>query len=77
MKIYGKEKRESEQPMLLEEVTVVVTRDEVLDLVRYLSACASDMESNPDWEHVHLRDFLGRGDATPDMVLFAADKVAC
>jgi|GEM_PF-3367455 len=75
MKIYGKHKRESEQPVLLEEVTIVVTRDDVLNLIRFLSACAADMESNPDWEHVHLRDFLDNGSLVPDLVLFAADKL--
>ena len=75
MNIYGKESQESEQPVLLEEVTLVVTREDVKDLIRFLSACVADMESNPDWEHVHLRDFLGNDDAIPDIVLFAANKI--
>lgn len=71
MKLYGKQNLSVGQPKLLQEVTLVVTREEVLNLVSFFSACASEMKSNGDWDHAHLRDFLGKESALSDIVLLS------
>lgn len=76
MKIYGKGSRESGNPQSCEEVTLVVSRDEVVDLARFLTECAEEMRSNPDWEHKHLCDFLGQHSAAADIVVFSDRRAA-
>ncbi|MES2296811.1 MAG: hypothetical protein V4582_07190 [Pseudomonadota bacterium] len=71
MKIYGKPNGIDEEPVLLHEATLVITREEVGELLRFLTSCSDDMASNPDWEHAHLRDFLGQDDPQVDLIVFA------
>jgi hypothetical protein len=75
VKIYGKTDFKSEHPEHLKEVTLVVTRNEVLDLARFFSECADEMNLNPDWEHKHLRDFLSKNSPKSDIVVFAKSKL--
>jgi hypothetical protein len=76
MKIYGKLNRDSETPVSLEEVTLVVTKAELSELFSYISNCIDEAKSNPDWEHFHLRDFLRLEDsAMTDLVVFSAEKM--
>jgi hypothetical protein len=76
MNIYGKRERHTDEPDKLEEVTLVVTAEDLANLARFFTTCAEEMAANPEWEHRHFQDFLkSRRPANADLVVFAAGKL--
>lgn len=77
MKIFGKEKRDDDHPLPLQEVTLVVNPSELDGLIQFLSYCREGMSSNPQWEHLHLRDFSRKKTTSlPDVVVFATSRLS-
>lgn len=75
MKVFGKETHDDDRPLLLQEVTLVINPSELDVLIQFLSHCKEGMDSNSEWEHLHLRDFRKELSFLPDVVVFASDKL--
>ena len=75
MRIFGKEKRDDDHPLSLEEVTFAVNPGDLDVLIQFLLHCKEGMGSNSQWEHLHLRDFRKKMASLPDVVVFASNKL--
>lgn len=58
MKFFGKQDSIGTDLMSLEEVTLVLNKDEMMQLFSFIKKCISEMDENPQWEHSHFNDFI-------------------
>ena len=72
MKIYGFFK-DSNEPNLVEQVTLEVDASELRDLAGFFLKSAEEMDSDTEWDHEHLCDYLGHV-IEQDLVLYNKNK---
>jgi hypothetical protein len=68
-KLYGYSQSDDGELLELREATVCVGPAEARALSKFFARCAQEMESTPDWDHVHFS-----GGSVPDLIVAKLSK---
>ena len=54
----------------LREVTLVLSRNDMEALGRFVEMCFQDSGKNPHWDHEHFIDFSAKHSDGPDVIIY-------
>jgi len=76
MKCYGYSKTDDEELLELREITILADSKDLHHLASFLVDCAVQIDSNPDWEHEHLSDYISTHNISlsSDIIVFKPSK---